>query len=50
MLIVSAAVLWLINLIPYIGTLISFISCIVGLGLLVISIIPTTKKSNISEK
>lgn len=46
LLIVSAIVLWLINLIPYVGTLISFIASILGLGITVMSIIPVKKVSN----
>lgn len=40
MLIVSSVVLWLLTLIPYVGTMISLIASIIGLGILVMSIIP----------
>lgn len=40
MLIVSSVVLWLLMLIPYVGTIISLISSIIGLGILVMSIAP----------
>lgn len=44
LLLVSAAVLWLINLIPYVGSWVSFITSILGLGILVKSIIPSKKE------
>lgn len=40
MLIVSSVVFWLLSLIPYVGTIISLIASIIGLGILVMSIIP----------
>ena len=40
MLIVSSVVFWLLTLIPYLGTMISLIASIIGLGILVMSIIP----------
>ena len=46
LLLVTAAVLWLINLIPYVGGWISFITSILGLGILVKSIIPAKKAKN----
>lgn len=45
MVIVSAAVLWLITLIPYLGSLVSFVASILGLGMIMMSIIPTKKKA-----
>lgn len=48
MLIVSSVVLWLLTLIPYVGTLVSFIASVIGLGILVINIIPM--KENKKEK
>lgn len=44
LLMASAAVLWLINLIPYAGSLVSFVTAIIGLGIIMISIIPNHKK------
>lgn len=46
LLLVTAAVLWLINLIPYVGAWISFITSILGLGILAKSIIPSRKEKN----
>lgn len=40
MLIVSSVVFWLLTLIPYLGTMISLIASIIGLGILVMNIIP----------
>lgn len=45
MLIVSAAVLWFITLIPYVGGIISFATAIIGFGILIMSILPDRKKS-----
>lgn len=47
MLIVSGAIIWLFTKLPYIGGIISFITVILGLGILVISIIP--KKAQTTE-
>ena len=49
LLLVTAAVLWLINLIPYVGGWISFATSILGLGILVKSIIPAKKGKNIDD-
>ena len=49
MLIVTAAVLWLIGLIPYVGRLIGIIAIIIGLGILVYYLIKK-EKSNKDEK
>ena len=45
-LIASSIVIWLLTLIPYVGGLISFVLTILGLGIIIISIIPakTEKK------
>lgn len=40
MLIVSSVVFWLLTLIPYVGTMISLIASIIGLGIIVMNIIP----------
>ena len=45
MLILSSALLWLIKLIPYVGSIVSLIVSIIGLGMVIISIIPARKKS-----
>lgn len=45
MLIVSSAILWLINLIPYVGSLVAFVASIIGLGTVMISIIPHKETS-----
>ena len=45
MLILSSALLWLIKLIPYVGSIVSLIISIIGLGMVIISIIPARKKS-----
>lgn len=45
LLMASAAVLWLINLIPYVGSLVSFVTVIIGFGIIMISIIPNHKKT-----
>lgn len=44
MLIATSAVLWLVGLIPYVGSIIGFIAAIVGLGLVVSNIVLTNKK------
>ena len=44
MLIITGIVIWALGLIPYVGAIISFITVILGLGLLVVSILP--KKQN----
>lgn len=49
MLIVTAAVLWLIGLIPYVGRLVGIIAIIIGLGILVYYLIKK-EKSNKDEK
>lgn len=46
MLIVSSVVLWLLTLIPFVGTIISLIASIIGLGILVMSIIPIKENKN----
>ncbi len=48
MLIVSSVVLWLLTLIPYVGTIVSFIASVIGLGILVVNIIPI--RENKKEK
>lgn len=47
MLIVSSAVLWLICMIPYVGSIVRFITLILGLGIITKSVLPSdTKKSD----
>lgn len=47
MLIVSSAVLWLICIIPYVGSIVRFITLILGLGIITKSVLPSdTKKSD----
>ena len=43
-LIASTVVLWLISLIPYVGLIISFITVILGLGIVLSSLILKEKK------
>lgn len=49
MLLISAAILWLITLIPYVGSIVNLIASIVGLGIIVINII-SNKKNIVNEK
>ena len=50
-LVASSIVIWLLTLIPYVGGLISFIITILGLGIIVISIIPIkAKKEKVVEE
>ena len=44
MLIVTAAVLWLIGLIPYVGGIVGIIAMIIGLGIIVYSLVKKDKK------
>lgn len=47
MLIVSSVVLWLICIIPYVGSIVRFITLILGLGIITKSVLPSdTKKSD----
>ena len=46
MLIVSGIVVWILTQIPYIGGVISFITTILGLGILVISLFPKKSKKD----
>lgn len=46
MLIVSGIVIWVITKLPYIGGLVSFIIAVLGLGILVVSILPERAKKN----
>lgn len=50
MLIVSGIVIWGLSQIPYIGILISFITTILGLGILVASILPKKNDNKTNEK
>lgn len=43
-LVASSIVIWLLTLIPYVGGLISFVLTILGLGIIIISIIPAKTK------
>ena len=49
MLIATTAVLWLIGLIPYIGTLIGIIAVIIGLGIISYNLIKKEKKQEEKE-
>ena len=49
MLIVSSVVFWLLTLIPYVRTMISLIASIIGLGILVMSIIPIKENKQEEE-
>lgn len=49
-LVASSIVIWLLTLIPYVGGLISFILTILGLGIIVISIIPARTKKKEDKK
>lgn len=49
MLIVSGIVIWVITQIPYIGTLISFVITVLGLGILVASMLPKKSKEDSKE-
>lgn len=44
MLIVSSAVLWLICIIPYVGSIVRFITLILGLGIITKSVLPSDTK------
>ena len=44
MLIVTAAVLWLIGLIPYVGGIVGIIAMIIGLGIIVYRLVKKDKK------
>ena len=44
MLIVTAAVLWVIGLIPYVGTIVGIIAVIMGLGIIAYNLIKKEKK------
>lgn len=46
MLIISSIILWLLTIIPYIGILVSIVTSIIGLGILIMSILPV---KNIKE-
>ncbi len=48
-LILTAAVLWLIGLIPFIGGVISVIAAILGLGILINAILPSNRNKDFSE-
>lgn len=50
MLIVSGAIIWALTKIPYVGSIISLITIILGLGILVASILPKKNKSVEVEK
>ena len=43
MLVATSIVLWLIGLIPYLGTLIGIIGVIIGIGVITSSILPRKK-------
>lgn len=52
MLIVSGIIIWILTQIPYIGGVISFIITVLGLGILIVSILPKKSKeiTNFDEK
>lgn len=51
LLLVTAAIVWLVTLIPYVGSLISYVAAILGLGILVKSILPEkTSSKKVEEK
>lgn len=49
MLIISAIVLWLISLIPYIGSIVGVVAVILGLGIVISSIVLKEKPENIEK-
>ena len=49
MLIVTAAILWLISLIPYVGEIVGFIFVLIGLGILIHYLITKEKKQDKKE-
>lgn len=49
-LVASSIVIWLLALIPYVGSIVSFILTILGLGIIVKSILPVGEKKNKDEK
>ena len=50
-LVASSIVIWLLTLIPYVGGLISFVLTILGLGIVIINIIPIkVKKEKVVEE
>lgn len=50
MLVVSSIVLWLIGLIPYIGSIVGFVSVILGLGIIISSLILKEKVKDSKEE
>lgn len=48
-LIISAIVYWLITLIPIVGSIISLVACIIGLGIIVCNILPLKAKADKTE-
>ncbi len=49
-LIITSAVIWLLELIPVVGSILNFVIMIIGLGILVNAIIPEKEKSNKTSK
>ena len=49
-LIITSAVIWLLELIPIVGSILNFVIMIIGLGILVTAIIPEKEKSNKNSK
>lgn len=49
-LIITSAVIWLLELIPVVGSILNFVIMIIGLGILVTTIIPEKEKSNKNSK
>lgn len=50
LLLATTFVLWLLEQIPYVGAIVSFVSCIIGLGIIIRSIIPVKEKTKKTEK
>ena len=49
-LIITSGVIWLLELIPVVGSILNFVIMIIGLGILVTAIIPEKEKSNKNSK
>ena len=49
MLIVTGIIVWVLKELPYIGSVVSFVITILGLGILVTALLPKKKTSNKKE-
>ena len=49
-LIITSAVIWLLELIPILGSIVRFVLVVIGVGLLVNYILPSSEKSNKKAK